>query len=76
MPLKRVEKKKLLDVITRSISIPSISCERALRFDQWNTIFEDFKATKVWLWLVYKFTESYCCMRLFSEFIRTQKTPC
>ena len=42
-----------------------MSCERALRFDQWNTIFADFKAMKVWLWLAYKFTESYCCMRRF-----------
>ena len=27
----------------------------------------------VWLWLVYKFTENYCRLRLFSEFIQTQK---
>ena len=28
---------------------------------------------RVWLWLVYKFTENYCRLRLFSEFIQTQK---
>ena len=27
----------------------------------------------VWLWLAYKFTENYCRLRLFSEFIQTQK---
>ena len=27
----------------------------------------------VWLWLVYKFTKNYCHLRLFSEFIQTQK---
>ena len=27
----------------------------------------------VWLWLVYKLTENYCRLRLFSEFIQTQK---
>ena len=28
---------------------------------------------RVWLLLVYKFTENYCCLQLFSEFIQTQK---
>ena len=28
---------------------------------------------RVWLWLVYKFTENYCRLRLLSEFIQTQK---
>ena len=28
---------------------------------------------RVWLWLVYKFTENYCRLRLFSEFIQTQR---
>ena len=31
------------------------------------------KNMRVWLWLVYKFTENYCRLRLFSEFIQTQK---
>ena len=28
---------------------------------------------RVWLWLVYKFTENYYPSLLFSEFIQTQK---
>ena len=28
---------------------------------------------RVFLWLAYKFTESYCRLLLFSEFIQTQK---
>ena len=45
-----------------------MSWERALNFDQWKTFPET-----IWLWLVYKFTENYCCLRFFSEFIQTQK---
>ena len=50
-----------------------MSCERTLNFDQWKTFSENYKPMKVWLWLVYKFTENYCRLRLFSEFIQTQK---
>ena len=50
-----------------------MSCERGLNFDQWKTFSENSKSMRVWLWLVYKLTESYCCLRLFSEFIQTQK---
>ena len=49
------------------------SCERALNFDQWKTFSENHKPMRVWLCLVYKFTENYCRLRLFSEFIQTQK---
>ena len=28
---------------------------------------------RVWLWVGYKFTKNYCHLRLFSEFIQTQK---
>ena len=34
---------------------------------------KNYKPMRVWLWLVYKFTENYCRSRLFSEFIQTQK---
>ena len=51
----------------------NMSCERALNFDQWNTFSENYQPMRVWLWLVYKFTENYCHLRLFSEFIQTQK---
>ena len=51
----------------------NMSCERALNFDQWKTFSENYKPMRVWLWLVYKFTENYYPSRLFSEFIQTQK---
>ena len=51
----------------------NMSCERALNFDQWKTFSENYKPMRVWLWFVYKFTENYCRLRLFSEFIQTQK---
>ena len=47
----------------------NMSCERGLNFDQWKTFFEDYKPMRVWLWLVYKFTDNYCGLRLFSYFI-------
>ena len=37
-----------------------MSCERSLNFDQWKNFFENYKPMRVWLWLVYKFTENYC----------------
>ena len=48
-------------------------CEHALIFDQWKTFSENYKPIRVWLWLVYKFTENNCCSQLFFEFIQTQK---
>ena len=50
-----------------------MSCERALNFDQWKTFSENYKPMRVWLWLVYKFTENCQIYRLFSEFIQTKK---
>ena len=49
------------------------SCKRALNFDQLKIFSENYKPMRVWLWLVYKFTDNYCHLRLFSEFIQTQK---
>ena len=37
----------------------NMSCERALNFDKWKTFSENYKPMRVWLWLVYKFTENY-----------------
>ena len=34
-------------------------CERAVNFGQWKTFSENYKPMRVWLWLVYKFTENY-----------------
>ena len=53
-----------------------MSCERALNFEQCKTFYESYKPMRVWLWLVrklLKLTENYFCLRLFSEFIQTQK---
>ena len=35
-----------------------MSCERGLNFDQWKTFSENSKPMRVWLLLVYKFTEN------------------
>ena len=50
-----------------------MSCERALKFEQCKTFYVSYKPMRVWLWLVYKLTESYFRLWLFSEFIQTQK---
>ena len=50
-----------------------MSCESALNFDQPKTFSENYELMRVWSWLDYKFTESYCRLQLFSEFIQTQK---
>ena len=50
-----------------------MSYERALNFDQWKAFSENYKPMRVWLWLVYKFTENYFRSWLFSEFIQTQR---
>ena len=66
---------KYLELIERRSKVQenNTSCERALIFYQWKTFSEKCKPMKVWFWLVYKFTENYCCLWLFSEFIQTQK---
>ena len=51
-----------------------MSQERALNFDQWKTFHENYKPMRVWLWLVYKFIENYCDLRLFSEIIQVEKS--
>ena len=53
-----------------------MSCEHALNFDQWKAFSENYKPMRGWLWLVYKFTENYCQLRLFSEFVQTQEVSC
>ena len=58
---------------TSKIQEKNMSCERALNFDQWKILSESYKPMRVWLWLVYKFTKNLCRLRLFSEFIQTQK---
>ena len=44
-----------------------------LCFDQWKTFSDDYMPIRVWMLFVYKFTENDCRLRLFSEFIQTQK---
>ena len=51
----------------------NMSCEHALKFDQWKNFSGKYKPVSVWLWFDYKFTENYCRLRLFSEFIQTQQ---
>ena len=50
-----------------------MSCKRALNFDQLKTFSESYKPMRVWLLFVFKFTDNYCCLRLFCEPIQTQK---
>ena len=65
---------KYLGLIKRSkVQEKNKSCKRALNFDQWKTFSENYKPMRVWLWLVYKFTENCQIYRLFSEFIQTKK---
>ena len=53
----------------------NMSCEFALNFEQWKTFPENYKPMRVWLWLVYKFTENYNVPQNidFSKFIQNQK---
>ena len=64
--------KFLLELIKRTskVQAKNMSCEHTLNFDQWKTFFENYKPIRVWLWLVYKFTEN---LQLSTEFIQTQK---
>ena len=50
-----------------------MSWERALNFDQRKKFSENYNPMRVWLWFVYKFTENYCRLQLFSEFIQTRE---
>ena len=52
----------------------NMSYEYASNFDQWKTFPENYKQMRVWLWLVYKFTENYCHLRLFFAFIQTSNS--
>ena len=66
---------KLLGLIKRRSKVQekNMPCEGSLRFDQSKTFSENYRPMGLWLWLVYKFTENYCRLRLFSKFIQTQK---
>ena len=66
---------KYLELIKRRSKVQekNMSCERALNFDQWKTFSENYKPMRVWLWLVYKFTENCQIYRLFPELIQTKK---
>ena len=50
-----------------------MSRERALNFDQWHTFSGNYKPIRVWLWVVYKIIKNKCHLRLFAQFIQTQK---
>ena len=69
--------KYLLELIKRGSKVQekNMSCEHGLNFDQWKTFSDNSKPVRVQLWFVTKFTENYCCLQLFSEFIQTQRYP-
>ena len=46
-----------------------MSRESALNFDQWKAFSQNYKAIKIWLWIVNKITENNCRPQLFAEFI-------
>ena len=66
---------KLLELIKRRSKVQekNMPCKGYLRFDQSKIFSENYRPIGVWLWLIYKFTENYCRLRLFSELIQTQK---
>ena len=70
-----IQMQQLLELIKRrwKVQKKKISCKRGLNFDLWKLFSENYKPMRVWLWLVYKFTENYCRLRIFSEFIQNQK---
>ena len=41
-----------------------------LNFDQLRIFPDNYKPLRVWLWLVYKFTENYCRLQTCSEFFQ------
>ena len=63
----------LFELIKRRSKVQekNMSCKRGLNFDRWKTFSKNYKPMRVWLWLVYKFTEDYDCLRFFSEFTHT-----
>ena len=65
----------ILELIKKRSKIreKNMSWERALVFYQWKTFSENYKPMAVWLWIIYKLTQNYCGLRLFSKFIETQK---
>ena len=52
----------------KNTSCESMSCEHVLNFVHWKS-----SDNESWLWLVYKYTENFCYLQLFHEFIQTQK---
>ena len=66
---------KYLELIKKrpKVKEKNTSCERVFNFDKGKTFSEKYKPMRVWLWLVYKFTENYCRSWLFTDFIQTQK---
>ena len=51
----------------------NMSCKLALNFDQWKKFPKTYEPMRVWLWLVYKFSNNCQIYRLFSELIQTEK---
>ena len=76
----REVRNKLQILIVSSVNQKKIKSSRkeyamwtCFKFWPMKSIFRKLQAKKVWLLLVYKFTENYCCSWLFSKFIQTQR---
>ena len=64
----------LLELFKRRSKVQerNMSCERVLNFEPWKTFPKNVSQWE-FLWLVYNFIENYCRLRIFTEFIQTQK---
>ena len=53
---------KYLEIIKRRSKLQKnhMLCERTLNHDHWKPFFKNYKPMRIWLWLVYKFTDNYC----------------
>ena len=59
----------LLELIKRRSKVQkNMSWKRALNFDQWKKFSANYKPVRVWVCLVYKFTENHCCLSSLSSF--------
>ena len=65
--------KYLLELTKRSSKVQekNTSRECALNFDHWKTFLRNYEPIRVWLWLVYKFTENNCHLQKPLENLKT-----
>ena len=65
--------KYLLELTKRRSKVQekNTSRECALNFDHWKTFLRNYEPIRVWLWLVYKFTENNCHLQKPLENLKT-----